>query len=166
MFGTQSAMRVSTTDFRTPYQEIAMGQIRLRDPFDFGGMRNLLRSFFEEPGFQLAPMLEEGALAVDVSEGKEGETIVRASLPGFKKEDVKVSVHQGVLDIRAESKEEHETKDEKFYRKERRWGAVSRRIALPGNPAEDGVSAELKDGVLTVKVQPSKANQPRQIAVR
>lgn len=143
-----------------------MSQMKLRDPFDFGGMRNLLRGFFDDAGFQLAPTLEEGALAVDISEGKEGETIVRASLPGFKKEDVKVSVHQGVLDIRAESKEEHETKDEKFYRKERRWGAVSRRIALPGNPAEDGVQAELKDGVLTVKVQPSKANQPRQIAVR
>lgn len=143
-----------------------MSQMKLRDPFDIGGMRNLLRGFFDDAGFQLAPALEEGALAVDISEGKEGETIVRASLPGFKKEDVKVSVHQGVLDIRAESKEEHETKDEKFYRKERRWGAVSRRIALPGNPAEDGVQAELKDGVLTVKVQPSKANQPRQIAVR
>jgi len=143
-----------------------MNQMKVRDPFDLGGMRNLLRNFFEEPGFQLQPMLEEGALAVDISEGKEGETIVRASLPGFKKEDVKISVHQGVLDIRAESKEEHETKNEKYYRKERRWGAVSRRIALPGNPAEDGVNAELKDGVLTVVVQASKANQPRQIAVR
>ncbi|MBX3474734.1 MAG: Hsp20/alpha crystallin family protein [Planctomycetes bacterium] len=143
-----------------------MSQMKLRDPFDMGGMRNLLRSFFDDAGFQIAPTLEEGALAVDISEGKEGETIVRASLPGFKKEDVKISVHQGILDIRAESKEETETRDEKFYRKERRWGAVSRRIALPGNPAEDGVQAELKDGVLTVKVQPSKANQPRQIAVR
>lgn len=143
-----------------------MNGLRLRDPFDIGGVRNLMRAFFNDPGLEIAPTLDEGALAVDISEGKEGETIVRASLPGFKKEDVTVSVHQGVLDIKAEQSEESETKEEKFYRKERRWGSLSRRIALPGNPAEDGVAAELKDGVLTVTVKPSKANQPRQIAIR
>lgn len=143
-----------------------MGDLRIRDPFAFTGLRNLFRGFFDEPNFELAPHLEEGALAVDISEGKEGELVVRASLPGFKREDVQVSVHNGVLDIKAESREEKETKDEKFYRKERRWGAVSRRIALPGSPAEEGVTAELKDGVLTVRIPGSKGKGPRKVDVK
>lgn len=143
-----------------------MKMMRLRDPFELGGMRELVRGFFEEPGLKFYPAFGEDALAVDISEGREGETIVRASLPGFNKDEVKVSIHEGVLEIKAEHAEEAETTDEKFYRKERRWGAMSRRIALPGQAAEDGVSAELKDGVLTVKVQPAKGSQPRAIEVR
>lgn len=142
-----------------------MGQIRLRDPFaiaipDFG---NFFRGFFND---EEMPALDEGSLAVDISQGKEGETIVRASLPGFKREDVQLSVHNGVLDIKAESKHEEETKSEKFYRRERRVSSVSRRIALPGNPDGEGVSAELRDGVLTVKVPGAVKNGPKQISVK
>lgn len=140
--------------------------MKVRDPFELGGMRDLVREFFEEPGLRSFPTFSEDALPVDISEGKEGETIVRASLPGFRKEDVKISVHEGVLEISAEHSAESETSDEKFYRKERRWGSMSRRIALPGQPADDGVDAELKDGVLTVRVKPAKGSQPRAIAVR
>jgi len=138
-----------------------MGQIRLRDPFTGLDVRNFFRGFFDEEQF-----VNEGALAVDISEGKEGETIVRASLPGFKREDVQVSVHAGVLDIKAESKHESETKGEKFYRQERSISSVSRRIALPGNPSADGVQAELKDGVLTVKVAASAKNGPKRVEIR
>lgn len=114
----------------------------------------------------LGELMQTGSLAVDISEGKEGETIVRASLPGFKKEDVQVSVHNGVLDIKAESREETETKDEKFFRKERRYGSLSRRIALPGNPSGEGVAAELKDGVLTVKVPGNGKSGPKKIDIK
>ncbi|MCB9895400.1 MAG: Hsp20/alpha crystallin family protein [Planctomycetes bacterium] len=143
-----------------------MGQIRVRDPFGGLDLRNFFRGFLSDDEMNLGQWMQEGSLAVDISEGKEGETIVRASLPGFKKEDVQVSVHNGVLDIKAESKEETETKDEKFFRKERRYGSVSRRIALPGNPNGDDVIAELKDGVLTVKVPASGKNGPKKVAIK
>ena len=143
-----------------------MANIRVRDPFQGTGLRDFFRGFFDEDEMGIRPWLEEGALAVDISQGKEGETIVRASLPGFRKEDVNVSVHNGVLDIKAESKSEEETRDEKFYRKERRYGSLSRRIALPGNPSGEGVAAELKDGVLTVKVPGNGETGPKKIDVK
>lgn len=145
-----------------------MGQIRLRDPFAIAmpDLRSLFRGFIDDEDVGLRPVLEEGSLAVDISQGKEGETIVRASLPGFKREDVQLSVHNGVLDIKAESKHEEETKGEKFYRRERRVSSLSRRIALPGNPDGEGVAAELKDGVLTVKIPTPAKNGPKQIAVK
>jgi HSP20 family protein len=137
-----------------------MGQIGLRDPFTGLDLRNFFRGFMDEEG------LGEDSLAVDISEGKDGETIVRASLPGFKREDVQVSVHNGVLDIKAENREENETKDEKFFRKERRVSSVTRRIALPGNPGNEDIAASLKDGVLTVKVAASKKNGPRRVEIK
>ena len=145
-----------------------MSAIRVRDPFrfEFPDFPSLFRTLMSEGEDKLAPFVEEGSLAVDISEGKEGELYVRASVPGFRKEDVQVNVHQGVLDIRAERKEETETKDQKFYRRERRWGSFSRRIALPGNPSEEGVTAELKDGVLTVKIPPAKGSTPRRVEIR
>ena len=142
-----------------------MPNIRVRSPLGHMDVRNFLRGLFDDDEMGLGQYMAEGSLAVDVSEGAEGETIVRASLPGFKKEDVQVSVHNGVLDIKAESKFEEETKSEKFFRKERRFGSVTRRIALPGNPSGDDVTAELKDGILTVKVPASSEAGPKRISV-
>lgn len=143
-----------------------MGQIRVRDPFGGLDLRNFFRGFFNEDEMGLGELMQTGSLAVDISVGKEGETIVRASLPGFKKEDVQVSVHNGVLDIKAESREETETKDEKFFCKERRYGSLTRRIALPGNPSGEAVAAELKDGVLTVKVPGNGKSGPKKIDIK
>jgi HSP20 family protein len=139
-----------------------MSQLQLRDPL--ASLPYLLRSFFEEPG-RMLPTLDEGALAIDISESEKGETIVRASLPGYKKEDIHVSVHNGVLDIKASSRHEETTENEKYFRKERRYGAVARRIALPGNPSEEHVNARLEDGVLTVVIKPSQEQGPRRISV-
>ena len=55
---------------------------------------------------------------------------------------------------------------DKFFRQERRVSSVSRRIALPGNPSGEGVSAELKDGVLTVKVAPGAKNGPKRVEIK
>ncbi len=143
-----------------------MANLRVRDPFQGLGLRDFFRGFFDDEEMGIRPFMEEGALAVDVSQGKEGETIVRASLPGFRKEDVQVSVSNGILDIKAESKQEEETENERFYRKERRYGSLSRRIALPGNPTGDDVTAELRDGVLTVKVPGNGETGPKKIDVK
>ena len=70
-----------------------------------------------------------------------------------------------MLSIKADYDEETETKDEKFYRKERRYGSVSRRIALPGVVTEDAAKAELKDGVLTLRLPQAKDARPKQIPV-
>ena len=145
-----------------------MSELIPKEMFAFPEMRNLFRDFFNEPMFREAAKewRDEGNLALDVRESKDGEVVVRASLPGFKKEDVQLTVRNGVLNIKAESKEEKEIKEEKFYRKERRWGSMTRSVALPGKLDENSVKAELKDGVLTVRLRQSPEAQPRRIEVK
>lgn len=144
-----------------------MSDLIPREVLSFPSMRNLMRDFFSDPFFRDHGLAaDEGNLALDVSESKEGEVIVRASMPGFKREDIQLHLHNGVLSIKAESKEEKEVKEEKFYRKERRWGSVSRSVALPGNLDEGSVKAELKDGVLVVRIKPSPSAQPKRIEIK
>ncbi len=123
-----------------------------RDPF-FGGLAN---------GF--AQPIDEGTLALDVSEDAE-HVIVRASLPGFRREDVAVEIHDGVLTISATRSEETEERSEKFYRKERRTGSVSRRVALPVAVVEEEARAELADGELTLRLPKTTQGGPRRISI-
>lgn len=142
-----------------------MADIVRREPFV--GMRQMMDRLFDDSFFRPHNGwgLEEGTLPLDVSQS-EGVLKVRASLPGFKKEDVDVQVHEGVLSIKAEHTEESETKGERFYRRERTVGSVSRRIALPGIVHDAKVDAELADGVLTLTLPLPEKAQPKQIEIR
>lgn len=152
---------------RTSSEENDMStQISRREPFvTVPSIERLIQSVFGEPAFAAIPAaLEEGTLAVDVSED-EKHVIVRASLPGFDKKDVTIEVHDGVLTINAQHTEEKEEKGERFYRKERRVGSVSRRIALPAPVADEGAKADLRDGVLTVRVPKHAQASPRRVQI-
>ncbi|RMH13654.1 MAG: Hsp20/alpha crystallin family protein [Planctomycetota bacterium] len=137
-----------------------------RDPFDmFAPMESMFSRLFNEPLGLTTPLVEEGSLALDISETNDA-LIVRASLPGFSKDDVNVEVNNGVLTISGTHKEEHEEKTEKYYRRERRTGSVSRRIALPVSVAEDKAKAELVNGVLTLTLPKAHKDSPKRITVR
>lgn len=117
---------------------------------------------FNEPFFTVrtapaAASVDEGSLALDISEDQ-SHYIVRASLPGFAKENVDIQIDDGVLSISAQRTEVSEESGEQFHRRERRFGSVSRRISLPGDINEAGAAAELKDGVLTLKLP--RADKP------
>jgi HSP20 family protein len=142
-----------------------MFEIIRRSPFD-RTMRNLMEFVGTDPFLRTTALEldEEGTLPLDVAEG-DGELVVRASLPGFKKDDIDVQIHDGVLSIKAEHAEETETTEEHFYRKERHFGSVSRRIALPGVVAEAKANAELKDGVLVLRVPLADVVTPKRIQV-
>lgn len=137
-----------------------------RDPFEmFSPVEGLINRLFQEPFSPTMPVIEEGALALDISES-EDSLVIRASLPGFRKEDVNIEVHEGVLTISATREQETEEQNEKFYRRERRTGSVSRRVALPSMVADDQADAELKDGVLTLRLPKSKKDSPKRISVK
>ncbi len=136
-----------------------------RDPVG-RSVRDLLSFVADDPFFR-TPLFEsngQGTLALDIAEG-DGELIVRASVPGFAKEDIDVQIHNGVLSITAERSREEETEDERYYRRERRTGSVSRRIALPGEVSEASARAELADGVLTLRIPQAEAARPKQIPI-
>src|SRR5687768_16271042 len=102
----------------------------------------LFNDFFQDPFFQSeAPVLSEAAEAMplDLSEDDKN-VIIRASLPGFSKEDIQVEVNDGVLTIQGQHTEESES-NEKFYRRERRTGMVSRRIRLPDTVTHEQAQA-------------------------
>ena len=138
-----------------------------RDPVG-RSVRDLLGFVAEDPFFRMPRPTNgagpEGALALDIAEG-DGELIVRASVPGFAKEDIDVQIHDGVLTIKAEQSQEKQTEDERFYRRERRTGSVSRRVTLPGEVAAAGTKAALADGVLTLRIPQAEAAKPKQIPI-
>lgn len=127
-----------------------------------------LRSFFrnwDEPWAGMPSLIEGTDLPVDISKDKENRLVVRATLPGFKKEEVNVRLENNSLFITAEHKDDSETKGEDYYRRERSWKSVSRTIGLPGQAEKNGVDAELKDGVLTVRVPQVKESKAHSIKV-
>ena len=90
--------------------------------------------------------------AVDVVT-KNGDMVIRAELPGMKRDDVEVSFHNGVLTISGERKEEEEHKDAGYLVKERRYGSFRRSMTLPEGIDEDKIKANFKDGLLEVTVE-------------
>ena len=141
-----------------------------RDPFaithEFVSLLRVMDRMLNERFVRLpSGRSDGGTLPLDISE-KDGAIIVRASLPGFEKEDIEVHVHDGVLSVKARHTDDQETVDEHFYRRERRSGHLSRRVALPGVADEAEVEAELKHGVLTLTVPQASQSKPKQIEIK
>lgn len=81
---------------------------------------------------------------------RDNRFIVRADLPGLKKEDVKVHVEDNLLILEGQRKEEAEEKREGFYRSERTYGSFYRALPLPEGAKADQIDAAFKDGVLEI----------------
>lgn len=103
--------------------------------------------------------------AVDIAEN-EKEYLVKAELPGVDKNDVKVQVHNGVLCISGERRFEKEEKDERHHRVERAYGSFTRSFVLPEDVAQDAISAEDKDGILTVHLPKTEARKPKATEIK
>ncbi len=102
---------------------------------------------------------------VDISE-TDNEFLIKAEIPEVKKEDVKVSVDNGVLTIQGERKQEKEEKGEKFHRVERRYGNFVRSFTLPNNVDETKVKATFKDGMLNLQMPKTAETKPKAIEVK
>lgn len=139
---------------------ITRRQNNRHDPFDL-----MFQRFFGNDSPTLGTLVEDGTLALDVSED-EKNVYVRASLPGFRKEDVEIDLHDGVLTITAEHTEEERDENERFFRRERRTGSMSRRVALPGTVDENKADAELTDGVLKISIPKSRVETPRKVTIK
>ena len=103
----------------------------------------------------------------DISE-TDKEYVIRIDLPAVKKEDVKVTLDQGVISISGERKQATEDKDERFHRVESFYGSFERSFSLPDNVNAEAVSCDSKDGILTVHIPKvaTKKQTPKQIAVQ
>jgi len=103
--------------------------------------------------------------AMDVSENEKA-WVLTVELPGARREDVSVEVHEDVLTIRGEKKCEREEKEEKRHYVERCYGSFSRSLRLPAHVDPEGIRASFRDGVLTVEVPKTEAQKPRTIDIK
>ena len=107
----------------------------------------------------------EWAPLVDISED-DLEYRIKAELPEVKKEDVKVTAEAGTLTIMGERKFEKEEKGRRYHRVERAYGSFGRSFSLPDDASPARVSAEFKDGVLTVHLVKDEKAKPQQVEVK
>ena len=109
----------------------------------------------------------EWAPLADVSES-DGEYVIKAELPEVRKEDVSITVQDGVLTLSGERKQEKREDNERVHRVERFYGSFARRFALPENADEQGIAAECRDGVIVIRIPKQKQveQQPRQIQIQ
>jgi|JI10StandDraft_1071094.scaffolds.fasta_scaffold2108528_1 HSP20 family protein len=104
------------------------------------------------------------APTVDITEGPEAIT-VHAELPGIAPDDVKIDLENNVLTLRGERRIEKKKDEGTAHRVERFYGSFSRQFLLPRTVDAEKIEADLKDGVLTVRLPKRTEVKPRQIAV-
>jgi len=97
---------------------------------------------------------------------EDGESIVvEVEVPGLKAGDVDVSFDNGELTLKGEKKYEGK-ENAPVHRRERMYGAFTRSLTLPWEITADKISAELKDGVLTVRLPKAETSKPRKVAIK
>jgi HSP20 family protein len=123
-------------DIWAPLEEMQRAMNRMWEDFARGG----------------TPAAREGWMpSVDVyQEGS--EVVVKAEAPGVAKEDLEVSIADGVVTVRGEIKKEEKVEEKGYYRQERRCGSFHREISLPADVKEEEAKATFKDGVLEVRI--------------
>ena len=137
---------------------------------DFGRLSTLrdeLDRFFSAPLNELArasQLLGGWTPALDLHEDKDHLT-VKVELPGMNKEDIDISLHNGTLSVSGERRTEEQFKDAEAHRTERFVGRFQRTITLPTPVAGDKVTAQYKDGILTVTLPKTEEAKPKQIEV-
>jgi HSP20 family protein len=104
--------------------------------------------------------------AVDIFENPNHEIVIKAELPGLKREDIDIRVENNTLTLRGERKHDTEVKQENYHRVERAYGSFVRSFALPTTVNTDKVAASFLDGVLTISLPLREEAKPRQIQVQ
>jgi len=130
-------------------------------------LRDELDRLFESPWAELSrtsQLLSGWTPALDVHEDKDN-FVVHAELPGMKREEIEVSLHDGMLSISGERKSDTKYEEAEVCRTERFFGKFQRTVTLPAPVAADRVKAQYKDGILTITLPKTEAAKPKQIEV-
>jgi HSP20 family protein len=102
---------------------------------------------------------------VDIFQTSDHELVLRAEIPDMNREDIDINIENFVLTIKGEKKASTDVKDEQYHHVERRYGSFSRSFKLPQTVDPNKVSADYKNGVLTVKLPLREEAKPRSIKV-
>jgi HSP20 family protein len=102
---------------------------------------------------------------VDIYETEGKEIVLKAELPGLKREDIDLTVEQNTLTVKGQRRRDEGIRDEQYHRLERPQGSFSRSFTLPNTIDASRVRAEYRDGVLTITLPVRQDARPRQIQV-
>jgi HSP20 family protein len=133
----------------------------------WSNLRDEINHLFDAPFGELTRCGEffgGWAPALDLREDKDN-LIATVELPGLKKEDIDVSVHEGVLSVTGERSREAQTEDAGIHRAERFYGRFHRTVSLPKPVKVEAIQAAYRDGLLTVTMPKTEEAKPRQIDV-
>jgi HSP20 family protein len=143
----------------------------IRRPSPFGelmslrtAMDRLLEESFVRPTRPWFGVFAEGLLPLDVRSDRDQLT-VQASLPGVRPDDVEITIEQGTLTIRAESKTEEREETGEYLVQEIRRGELSRTVTLPSGLEAERATASFENGVLTLRIPRAEEVKPRQIRI-
>ncbi len=103
--------------------------------------------------------------AVDIYE-TENEIVIKAEVPGMSEKDVEVTVENNMLTIKGERKFEEEVKKENYHRIERAYGTFQRSFQLPATVNVNKITAEQKDGILTIRLPKKEEQKPKKINIK
>jgi len=140
------------------------------DPFiELEDVSNHLNRIFKRLPVRTAPDRELLTIAdwtptVDITE-TDTAYLIKGEIPGVNKEDVKVTIEDGMVTMRGERKMEKEEKDKKFHRIERSYGSFMRSFRVPDDVDEASVKAEFKDGMINVTLPKTAKAKAKSINV-
>jgi len=126
------------------------------------------RVFTETYGRGEEGLMNSGAWIppVDIYQNGDKELVIKAELPDLKREDIEITVDNNVLTIKGERKLSAEVKQDQVHRVERQYGVFVRSFALPPTVDNTKVSAEYKNGVLTLRLPLREEAKPRQVQIQ
>jgi len=140
------------------------------DPFrDVAVLQDRINRIFDESFTRTADMDDDISMSawkptVDIYETDEA-IILKAELPGIRKEDVSVEVKDNTLTLRGERAEDKDIKEESYFRKERCFGTFSRTFNLQHRVQPDKIKAKFKDGILEIEIPKPEEEKPKQVKV-
>ena len=139
----------------TPFQDLLAVQNRVN------------RLFNDAYGRQDDDVMTRGVWIppVDIYENGAHELVLKAELPAMTRDEIQVTVENGTLRLHGEKKLDHEVKEDQYHRVERTYGAFSRSFSLPPTVDVTKVTADYKEGVLTIKLPLRDEARPKQIKV-
>jgi len=123
-------------------------------------------SLFSHRWPRFRPMeMEEVSPSLDIFD-EDGNVVIKAELPGMKKEDVEVSVTDHTMRITGEKKREEKVEKKNYYWEERSYGSFSRSFQLPSEVQTDKAEAKFKDGILEVRIPKTEEAKSKEKKVK
>lgn len=138
-------------------------ELNPRSPYNT--LRDQLHRLFDTSASRAPESFGDWSPALDAFEDKD-KYVIALELPGMKREDITVTVHDGVLTISGERKSEQDVKTGSVHRSERFYGKFTRNVSLPATAKADAVTASYKDGVLKIELPKAEEAKPKSIEVK